>query len=489
MNDSRITPRARLLQPLALLASLGLLAGCKFGPDYEKPSDDTPPSWSNDAAASGLTAPDQALARWWSRMGDTKLTALVERALRSSPDMKTAVLRLKAAGYGPMSARAGMLPTLGASGSYSHSHGSGDTDHLGSTEGSWNSGLSAGLAVDVFGGQRRNLESAEAQAEATLEDTRGVRVAITAEVASRYFERTLARENFLNAKENLRASEELLRLIRIKHGVGSAANIDLINAENEVNYAGAAMPDAFIAENRALAALALLLGTDPGSLRRELGEAGPFVAEAPAVQPGIPSSLLRRRPDIRAAERRLHSSTALIGARIADFFPKFSLGGNMGVGVTNIGTNAPSPGLSWSAGPSVSWNIFDSGATYAGYKTGEIDREASYVAYKRTVIAAINETESALLDSASNEEKVALQRRSLESQRKLTELSEINYRQGGLDLTTLVQTKRALTNANNAMNSAVYSRIVSHINLVKALGGGWGEAPEDDVVPADDNQG
>jgi multidrug efflux system outer membrane protein len=481
MNKSR---SALPFAPL-LLAALIVPAGCKFGPDYEKPADETPATWSDATASKELSPEDRSLTRWWSQLGDARLAALVERALRSSPDMQTAALRLKSAGYGTDSARAGLLPSLGASGGYTRANDPNDRDHLSKNTGSWNSGMSAGVALDVFGGQRRSLESAEAQAQATLEDARGVRVALAADTASRHLERSLAAENLRAARLNLATAEELLRLVKIRHSVGGAAEIDLINAENEVNAARTAIPDILLAENRAFTALSILLGVNPAELRKELGEAGPFVAVAPDVPAGIPSDLLRRRPDIRSAERRLHASTALIGTRVAEFFPKFTLNGNLGASGT-LGSNGTTSGLNWSAGPGASWNLLNGGASYAGYKSAGIDRDIAFIAYRKSVVTAVNQAESALMENARNAERLELQKRSLASQEKLTALSEISYKTGNLSLTDLVRSRRDLTNARNAMNSATFTRLASHITLVRSLGGGWGETAGDDVLTDDE---
>lgn len=482
MSENRIHQIFRMRLRTVLFSALALsplLTGCKVGPDYEKPADAAPAAWESSVAGNAAPADEAALSRWWRGLGDDRLTGLVERALAQNLDLASATARLRQARGRSSLAGAALTPSIGANGNYTRSHDPADTNPLSSNTGSWSTGLDATWELDFFGGKRRALEQADASAEAALDDSRGVRVSVAGEVALNYAARITAAKQARFARENLATSEELLRIVKVRRDAGAASELDVINAEADLSTTRAALPSYSIAETRAINALALLLAVEPAAMRREFSAEAPDIAVAlPVVPAGLPSDLLRRRPDIRAAERRLHAATAGIGAAVADYFPKFNLTGTLGISGMTVGANSPSPGLAWSVGPSVSWNPFQGGAVSANVEVQKALRDDSTFAYRKAVLAALGEVETALVSCDREAERRVLLRRVLADQQRAVELTMMLYENGQTDLVTLLTTRRQLYSAQASLADSDNAAFTNLVSLYKALGGGWSEAAE-----------
>ena len=478
MSTFRI-PRSAFSVSLAALGLLPFLTACKVGPDYEKPELATPDAWSESASK---PADDAALQRWWHGLGDNRLASLVDRALAANLDVATAATRVRQARGQAGIADASLMPSASAGASYKRAHAPGDNDHLDSHSGSYQAGLDAVWELDFFGGNRRAIEAAEASADAAVEDLRGARRTVAAEVALEYAAWVTASAQARVQRADLEAAEALLKLVRVRSDAGSASDLDVTNALAEVAAARSTLPAYETETTRAVNALALLLAVAPQDMRKELAEApaalpGSLVAEVPA---GLPSDLLRRRPDIRAAERRLHAATAAIGAAVADYFPRFSLTGNVGISGTSIGSNAPSPGVGWSVGPTATWNPFQGGAVSANVKVREALRDESTLAYRKAVLTALGEVENALVSGDREAARRAALRDTLAARGKAADMTAKLFENGQADLATLLDARRRLNGAQSALAAADNTVFARRVALYKALGGGWSEA---DAVP------
>ncbi len=476
------SPFARTALPtLFALALLPMLSACKVGPDYEKPEMATQESWSEPVYAQ--PADEAALSRWWHSLGDPRLAALVDRALADNLDVAAAATRVRQSRAQSGVAEAALLPSASASGNYARTHDAANTDHLSENTGSYRAGLDAVWELDLFGANRRAIEAAEASAQASVEDSRNARMSVAAEVALEYAAWVTASTRARAARSELEAAETTYNLVRVKRDTGNASELDLSNALAEVASARAALPAREIECARAVNALAVLLALSPQDMRRELAAAPASLPDslAPVVPAGLPSDLLRRRPDIRAAERRLHAATASIGVAVADYFPKFSLTGNIGVSGTVVSSDAPSPGLAWSAGPSASWNPFRGGAVSENVKVREALRDESTLAYRKAVLTALAEVENALIGGKQEAVRRVALRDTLAERRKSLTMTNALYESGQTDLATLLDARRRLNAAEAAAaeaDNAAFTRLVA---LHKALGGGWSET---DGAPA-----
>lgn len=460
---------------LCAFAVLPFLAACKVGPDYEKPETATQDSWNDPARVK--PADEETLRHWWRSLGDARLSDLVDRALKANLDVAAASTRLRQARGQTGVAEAALIPSAGASGNYSRTHSPGNTDHLSGNSGAYKAGLDAAWELDFFGANRRAVEAAEASADAALEDTRAARASVAAEVALEYANWVTASAQARAVRSDLAAAEALLKVVRVRREVGSSSDLDVSNALAEVAAARAALPSYEIETTRAVNALAVLLATSPQDMRRELGEppANLPASLTPAIPAGLPSDLLRRRPDIRAAERRLHAATANIGVAVADYFPKFSLTGSMGVSGTVVSANSPSPGLAWSVGPTASWNPFQGGAVSANVKVREALRDESTLTYRKTVLTALGEVENALIGNDRENLRRSALRETLVERRRTVAMTAKLFENGQTDLGVLLDARRRLNAAETSMAGADNAAFGRFVALCKALGGGWDE--------------
>lgn len=458
------------------LALLPLFSGCKVGPDYEPPAPEVPAAF----AAPATPADAAVLGRWWSSLGDTHLTALIDRALAMNLDLAAATARLRQSRGRSDGAYSQLAPSVGASAGQSFSHDPNNRDHLSSATSSYRAGLDAVWELDFFGGNRRALESAEAGANAALENRRALRVSVAGEVALNYAAWITARKQKRYALGNVESSEQLLKLVKLRRDTGSASELDFVNAQTDLLSARSAIPAYESDEARAVNALAVLLAVEPAVMAKELsGFEADIALKLPEVAAGMPSELLRRRPDIREAEQSLHAATAGIGAATADYFPKFSLTGSLGI---SANANASSPGLAWSAGPSISWNPFQGGAVSANVEVQKALRDESTLTYRKTVLAAFAEVETALVTTAKESERRVILRDVLEGQRKSVALTTALYEQGQVDLYTLILTRRQLYGAQSSLAGSDNAAFTALVALYKSLGGGWSEADAEEIA-------
>jgi outer membrane protein, multidrug efflux system len=322
-----------------------LAAGCTVGPNYHPPKPSVPAAWTGppqDAQRPAVTSNSGDLARWWEQMHDPILTSLIEEALKANLSAASAEARaLRGV------AVAGLLPSVTATGSYQRQSGPLYVQGGGSRN-LFQVGLDAVWEMDIFGGVRRNVESATANVQAAVEDIRNIHVSIATEVGLDYIQLSGFQQEAAIARDNLNVQQHSLELIRKLYGAGFDSGLDMAGAETAV-AAEAQIPVYETGARQSIYALSVLLARNPGDLVERLtpiGELPPIPEQIPA---GLPSDLLRRRPDIRQAEAQLHSATAQIGVAVAQLFPQFSLTGCVNWQNT--------PGHALFMGPVASWPV------------------------------------------------------------------------------------------------------------------------------------
>ncbi|MDH0863226.1 efflux transporter outer membrane subunit [Mitsuaria sp. GD03876] len=377
-----------------------LLAGCTtVGPDYAGA-----PAIAADALQQARFARDDArdkpaspvAAHWWRALNDPALDALVDEALGQSPTLQAAEARLRAARATFQQQEASGRPKGSASALAAGVWQGPGTDHDTSLH-LYSVGFDATWEVDLFGGTRRAVESASAQAEAVRADLADAQVSLTAEVASTYVGLRAQQRRQALLRDTADGDAQALALVRqrLDQGVATADDVEQRTQQREATHAALADVAAQIAAS--LDRLALLTGQAPGALDARLAAATPSLPSAPAeVAIGDPASLLQRRPDIRAAERRLASHTAQIGQETAKYFPKLSLLGNVGVAATSPGQLFRTDNLALAAVPYLSWNFLDFGRTAALVKQAEAGRDEAVANYKAAVLTALQDANTSL---------------------------------------------------------------------------------------------
>lgn len=458
----------RKLVPTVLL-SLSLAACASVGGPYEPPVPKVPETFAAYGAPA-LAEEPEAETRWWMRFGDPALDGLVDRALTGNFDIREAVARVEAARAVRREVREGFLPAGGAVARHEEARLS-EIQAFGGERriATASAGLEVGWEIDLFGRVRSADRAAVARfggAEALLAQAR---LAVAAEVVRTWFalrgteERAARRES---ARDHQGALAEIVA-VRVEEGLGDEA--DLARAR-----AALAEDTALLAAERHAArvlthALAVLVGETPGAWKPP----APAPVSAPAVEAiavGDPAGLLRRRPDVWAAERALAAETAEIGIATADLFPQVRLGGFLGLVAGGFGDLGGSGSGSWFAGPSISWGLFDLGRTRARIRSSKADAEGALAAYEGAVLRALEDTQNALSALAAAQISLGATDDQAREARRAEELVEDRYLEGAAAYFELLDARRAAVSAEIARVDGLTGHRIATVDVFRALG-------------------
>jgi multidrug efflux system outer membrane protein len=339
-------------------------------------------------------------------------------------------------------------------------------------------GFDATWELDIFGGTRRAVEAAEADLGAAEESRRDVLVTLTSEVALNYVELRGAQCRLRIARENIDAQRDTLELTGQRYRAGFIGELDVAQATAQLATTQSQVPLLETAVRQAIYQLSVLVGEPPGTLLAELEPENPLPVAPPAVPLGMPSDLLRRRPDIRVAERQLAAATARIGQATADLFPKFNLTGSIGPQASDIRHILDANSLAWSVGPGVSWPIFDGGRIRANIAVQDARTQQALATYHKTVLTALQDVENALIAYGNERERYVALTSAEQANTLAVELSNDLYVRGLGAFLNVLDSQRALYASQDALVQSEIIAITDLISLYKALGGGW-DAPTD----------
>ena len=448
------------------------LAGCTVGPDYQRPDNRLPATWSFSKRQSQPVTDPAAIAGWWRRFHDPKLTSLVEQALVVNIDVKQAIARLCQARAQRQAAAASFWPWVTGSGSEQDSHVGGSGVGSGHSR-SYRGGLSASWEVDLFGGTRRSYESASAKVAGAAADLDGARLSLAAEVAQTYCQLRSIQDVISVARRNLATQQQSAQITRDRRGAGFASDLDVANADALVANTKAAIPSLETAALQSSHAISVLLNRPPADLVGMLSERRPIPTASTNVPTGIPSDLLRRRPDVRSAEANAHAATANIGVAVADLFPKFSLTGSVNQQSAKL-SDWLSPGARSSGyGPSFNWALFQGGNTQANIRVQQALRAQAVLAYRKTVLTALQEVEDSMAASANERKRHAALAEAVTANQRAVELSVKLYTAGQIDFLNVLNAQRSLLQSESEFSASNLALATDLISLYKALGGGW----------------
>ncbi|MBK9128908.1 MAG: efflux transporter outer membrane subunit [Phycisphaerales bacterium] len=530
--------RSAFAYALALAASL---AGCTVGPDYARPELKLPERFEEGRAVGVSVSPIDAATAWWESLRDPKLTELIGRARENNLDLAEARARVREARAARTAAGADLFPQLGLQGAYQRTRRSenatpppqadgqararllsGLTRNLGSPPAAsagaltrellsaavnegvqrrnalrtprasveqdlYQVGLDMNWEIDVFGGTRRAVEAAEADivaAEAGYDD---VLVSLLSEVALNYVELRSAQRRLEIAAQNIASQRESVELARSRYEAGLTSELDVAQAEAQLATTMSQVPSLEIDAVQAIHRLSYLLGQPPKALAGELLAAGPIPPTPPVVPVGLPSDLVRRRPDIRRAERELAASTARVGEAIADLFPRFSLTGAFGMQTYDFATILDWRSRVFSIGPTVRWPVFDGARIRANIAVQDARQEQALTRYERTVLLALAEVESALVSYERQRARYETLRQAVAADRRAVEISTELYSRGLTSFLNVLESQRALFQAEDQLVQSEQAAVTSLIALYKALGGGWAasDVGSPTTLPAD----
>lgn len=471
-----------------------LLGGCTVGPDYHPPQDTSPPAYGalpSTPTQSPLSTPLPVagdISQWWRQLNDAELNMLVARAVTSNPDLLAAASRVRQAREAIVVASAAELPRVDANGLAAHVHsGSSIADKLGSGSAGgggaapagatdikfYSLGFDATWEIDVFGGVRRSVEAANANGEAAEWALHDGEVMLTAEVAADYFtlRATQARIAILTDEEA--SQRNTLGLTGARRRAGFVTELD-VNQQNALVTETTAQIPLLKAQARVLEhAIAVLLAQQPETLVAELDAKG-ALPPIPATLPvGLPSDLLRRRPDIREAERKLAAATAEVGAATADLYPKFNLIAAVNFSSNHVsdllsGNNLGEVGLG-----SVMWPIFHGGEIHANIRSKEEDMQQAYLAYQKSVLGAVQNVEDALIRYDTDQQSLRARQQSEAAARSSVGIARAQYRAGVVTYVNVLTAQANALSARDQVAQGQQSLVTDMVALFKALGGGW----------------
>jgi multidrug efflux system outer membrane protein len=461
----------RFLRPVSGAAAALLLHACAVGPDYQAP--ETPAAaYQNAVGDVFVAAPVEA--DWWRQFGDPVLDDLMARAAAGSHDLRIAAARVDEARALFREQKRDYAPAV--------------TTHAGFTRqdapvpqaggpaplryDAYELGFDAAWEIDVFGRVRRSVEAARATAELAEAEQRAAEVRLAAEVAREYFALRGAQRRLVVAMDNLENQREVLRLTRVRLDLGVGQELDVASARARLAETEALVPPLVAAEQRAGHRLAVLLGLRPGELGDELSPV-PGIARVEEVRIGDAAGLLRRRPDVQAAERELAAQTARVGVASADLFPRLSVTGFVGFVSGSTSMLGDGDTEAWNVAPRLDWAAFDLGSARARLNAEEANADAALARYEQTVLLALEETENAFVNYAEDQKRLlALVERATAS-RRAAQLARIQYEEGAVDFLRLLDAESTVLDAEDSVTAAETALNTDVVAIYKALGGGW----------------
>lgn len=462
-------------------------AGCvAVGPDYKAPQTSAPDKW-NSQLKSGLKSDgstSETLAKWWETFNDSELTSLIKRAEKGNLDLKKAKARIRQSRAQRNTAAADLFPSLNFSGSDTYSRTK-ETPPLGETTDKYtddfsnvySAGFDSTWEIDIFGGVRRSIEASEADYQSTQESLRDTLVSLTAEVALNYIDVRTYQSRILTIEKNLEAQSETYQLTKWRHQAGLTDELSVEQAKSTLESIRSQLPDLNTGLEKAMNRIAVLLGEQPGKIHEELKQNGNIPAAPETIAVGVPADIIRRRPDIRKAERDLAAQTARVGEATADLYPKLSLNGSIGVealSYSSLGskiTKFNNYGIS--GGPQISWAVFKGGAIRQNIKAQDALQEQSLITYEAAILSALEDVENALISYSNEQEKIGLLNNAVEATEKSLELAKQEYSSGLTDFSNVLDSQRSLLSLQDQLNQSNGTIASDLVRLYKALGGGW----------------
>ncbi len=477
---------------IVLVPALLAFSGCMIGPDFVRPKTTVSPNWLDAGDQRVKTGPSE-YRNWWTAFNDPALDRLIERAYRGNLSLRSAGVRVLQAraqlgiaigDFFPQTQQGiGSVQYIRTSDRGAIAAGFGGIDY-------WQSqlGLQASWELDFWGKFRRTIQSADASLLSSLADYDNTLVTLTADVANSYITIRTAEERIRIARENVGTQEESLKIAEARFKYGTVTQLDVEQARTSLLNTKATIPPLETQLRQARDALSVLLGMPPSDLSDLLGGSSAIPVSPPQIIVGIPTDLLRRRPDIRSAELQAAAQSAQIGVAKADLFPAFSLTGNFVFLSTNLGSFSLSDMFRWGSrsvqvGPTVQWNIFNYGQITNNVRVQDAKLQALLLTYQNAVLSAQQNVEDNLAAFLRAQDRAQFLAQSVTSAQTAVTLAIRQYREGVTDFTTVLTAQQALLNQQDSLASTLGTISTSLVGVYRALGGGWEIREGQDLVP------
>ncbi len=450
----------RLALALPLLA-----AACAVGPNYSKPDAEVPAQYK-EAGDWVVAQPkdEQPKGKWWAGFNDPVLDTLISQVEISNQDLKAAEARYREARAAVASARSGLFPTIAGSANATRGRASGQSTQRYAVS------LDANWEIDVWGRIRRLIEAARAGEQASAADLEGAKLSLQAELATNYFQVRVTDALIDLMADTVAAFQRSYDMTQNRYRAGVAARVDVVQAETQLLSAQAQAIDLKSTRAQLEHAIAVLIGRPPASF--ELGPTK-FQVRIPEVPPGLPSTLLERRPDIAGAERRMAAANARIGVAQAAYFPALSLTGNAGFASSSLSTLFSAPSRFWSIGAGLAGTILDFGARAAAVDTARAQYDETVANYRSTVLGGFKEVEDNLAAVHWLTEEAKVQQEAARAARESVVLTVNQYKAGTVSFLNVVQVQATQLNEERSTVTLLGRKLAATVALIRAIGGTW----------------
>ena len=464
-------------RPLIATLAAALLAACAVGPDHVRPTMAVADTFGEQAsatdAAAALSVSAPADGAFWQAFGDPQLTALVDDALTANHDLRIALARFDRANALLRNARFDQWPTIDASGRAASADQAPGVPRAARDSDAFEAGIGASWELDLFGRVRRGVEAGRAEAAASADDLRALQVAIVGEVATAYLDLRGLQERLRVATENAGNQQHTLALVEARRNAGQDSDFDSARASAQAASTASRIPaleaDIAVATHR----IAVLTGRTPDALRDALSAARDLPAVPRAIDPGTPADVLRLRPDVSAAEHRLHAATARVGVATADLFPRLTLGGLIGSQAGDVDALFKRDSETRLVALGIDWSFLDIGRVRARIAAADADAELELARYQQTVLRALEDTGNALARfDRAHDEDVELERAARDSARA-ARLARMRFEAGATGLLDVLDAERTQLQAEDAFAAGRTRTATGAVALYRALAGGW----------------
>lgn len=464
-----------------LVALLGfVVAGCiATGPDYTPPETTTTATWHTQLEG-GLNNEEMdpnALASWWTTINDPKLSSLIERAKANNLDLRNARARVRESRASRGIVMAGFYPTLDVTGSATRNRSKADK----TTSSLYSTSFDAGWEMDIFGGVRRSVEAVDADLQSVQEDLHDVLVSLFAEVALNYVEVRTYQARLDAVQASIESQTETYQLTLWRSQAGLSDELAVQQARYNLESSRSQIPTLRTGLEEAMNRIAVLLGERPGELHAEIEKPEPVPVAPLDVAVGVPADVIRRRPDIRSAERALAAQTARIGVAEASLYPSFTLNGSIGLEALSL-KDIKSAAWSLSGGPRFTWPIFDAGAIRQNIEVQSALAEQALVQYESAVLDALEDVENALVSYVQEQRKRETLQEAVLAAEMAAKLAQHKYQAGLTDFSDVLDAQRSLLSFQDQLAQSDGAVTTDLIQLYKALGGGWTPLASDEQL-------
>jgi NodT family efflux transporter outer membrane factor (OMF) lipoprotein len=480
-----------------VFASTATLCACAVGPDYRAPPLPSIDEWHTSVTSGTQPAmtSDATLGAWWTVLNDPTLDQFIEQAVKENKSVDQALARVRESRARRNISASPLFPSIGASAGARDTHRtrassaaddfpSGDFGSLSTSGETYSAGIDANWELDLFGGNRRSLEAANANFVAAEAELRDVLITLLGDVALSYVNVRTTQARLAFAERNLESQRELVDITRWRAEAGLATVLDVEQARSSFAQTLAQIPSLESALQAAMNRLAVLTGREPGALHATLAERRAIPTAPREVVASVPAEVLRRRPDLRSAERRLAAQTAQVGVATAALYPSLSLNGSFGL-TSGTASNLFSSGAETTGyGLSLNMPIFRAGALRQQVVAQNALVDQALATYEATLLSILEEVENALTEWANEQRRYEALVQAAEAARLASELALVQYNSGLVDFQTVVNADRQLISTEDQLAVSSGEITSNLIRLYKAFGGGWSVFPASSTAAA-----